>query len=156
MKPLLVRFSLLLSLAFLPAAGCSKKGRDYGALQCLDDWPAQPAAGTSPSLAVTPALIWQADLGLAAAPHSQPGVALSNDRVVFSAGASWAAHDRRTGARLFVRSTSPGNYFLSAPVVDSQGQIYVQSSVTLNAFAPDGTARWTYALDTPRSAEPDS
>src|SRR4029078_5688409 len=140
----------------LAVVSCSKKGgTDYGQLQCLDGWPAQPSEVASTSFTAAPSVMGQGHQRVAASPP-QSGVAISNDRVVFSAGASVAALDRRTGAQLFVRSTTPGNYFLSAPVVDTQGQIYVQAAANLHAFAPDGTQRWTYALDAATSSEPAS
>jgi hypothetical protein len=126
---------------------CSKSGPDYGSLACLDGWPTAPAPAKAASLAVTPSILWQVNVGQIA-PPGQPGVALSADRIIASGGAGWVALDRRTGARLATGSTRPDpqNYFLGAPVVDEQGGIYVQSHVSLYAFATDGALRWSWAI----------
>jgi hypothetical protein len=147
--------ALFCCLTFIfSASACSKKGEttDYGVLACLDGLPEARTEAASPSLPANPSVLWQASLGNAASPL-QSGVALSNDRVIVSAAASWAALDRRTGEVLFVEKTSPANYFLSPPAVDSQQRVYVQSKVTLFAYDAGRTARWNSALDTPASAE---
>jgi hypothetical protein len=138
----------------MSAGACAKKagGAAYGTLDCLDGWPERPTGAASSSLTVTPSVLWQTNLGIAA-PPLQAGVALSSDRVIVSAAASWAALDRRTGSVLFVERTSPANYFLSAPVVDAQQRIYVQSKLTLYAYDGDRTSRWVHPLDTPSSSE---
>src|SRR3954468_3186455 len=107
--------ALFCCLTFIfSASACSKKGEttDYGVLACLDGLPEARTEAASPSLPANPSVLWQASLGNAASPL-QSGVALSNDRVIVSAAASWAALDRRTGEVLFVEKTSPANYFLS-------------------------------------------
>lgn len=145
-----------LCLAVVGAACSKTKPRDYGMLACLEGWPAQPTDGPLQSLAGTPSIVWQFDQG--AASPGQQGVAVHGDAVIVSGGASWAALDRATGAVRRRQSTSPGNYFLSAPVLDGEGRIYVQSRATLFAFDNnDGSTRWTSSLGpVAASAEPES
>jgi len=138
---------ILAALAGGIGPACSKSGPDYGSLACLDGWPAAPAPAQAASLTVTPSVLWQVNLGQIATP-GQPGVALSNDRIIASGGAGWVSLDRMTGAKLAMGSTRPDpqNYFLGAPVVDEQGGIYVQSHVSIYAFAGDGSLRWSWAI----------
>jgi hypothetical protein len=146
-RPATFRLLCAAGAVFALELACSKHGTDYGTLACLDAWPSPPSpAGSTQSLAVTPSILWQTSLGSSAVPQSA-GVALWNENVVASAGASWIALDRRTGKVLLNgRGDAPANYFLGAPAVDRQGVIYVQSNVTMDAFDPDGSRRWSVGL----------
>jgi hypothetical protein len=152
-----LRLTILTGICLaLCVSACSKtKPRDYGTLGCLDGWPAQPTDGPAASLSVAPSIVWQFDQG--AASPLQQGVALSGDTLVVSGGASWAALDRANGTVRVRQSATPGNLFLSAPVLDGAGRIYVQSRATLHAFNSDGSTRWTSSLGaSPATSEPES
>src|SRR5262245_8875103 len=94
--------SLMALLAVGLVGNCSKKGRDYGTLGCLDGWPAAATNTLASPLSVTPSIVWQRNLGLNAAPFPAR-IAVSNNRVVVSAGADWAALDRMSGGVLFTK-----------------------------------------------------
>lgn len=134
---------------WLLIAGCSKNTTtmDYGQLSCLDGWPsASPQQVTAASLTAPPAILWKTMLTAGVFP-TQPGVALSGDTVVASAGPSLFVLDRKSGSILnHATSPDPPNYQLGSPSVDTSGIAYVESAVASYAFGSDTKLRWTFAL----------
>ena len=75
--------------------------------------------------------------------------ALTEDRVVVSHEAAGVAVFDTSGALIWAETWNPVQ--VSSPVVDADGNIYVQSTFTLVSFTADGALRWS--ADSLRSVE---